>query len=280
MAFTLGPKAQAAGYRVVAFETIGSTSTEALERAKAGDPGQLWVVAKAQTSGRGRRGRAWETAKGNLAASLLLRLSLPPAQIATLGFVAGLALDAAIRTCGFTSSSGTGAGHPDLGLLRVRLKWPNDVLIEGAKVAGILLQATPNGAGQSSVVIGIGVNVVHAPEGLPYPATSLAASRGTGSAEELFGALSDAWVSEQAAWEEGRGFDGIRRRWLERAAGLGASIAVRVGADVWRGVFETIDEDGMLVVRAADGSARKVAAGEVHFGAIATAGQEQHASGG
>jgi BirA family biotin operon repressor/biotin-[acetyl-CoA-carboxylase] ligase len=104
MPFELGPKAKTSGYRLAAYETIGSTSTEALERAREGDPGRLWIVAKAQTAGHGRRGRAWETASGNLAASLLLRVSSPPAMIATLGFVAGLAVESAIRGVAAISS--------------------------------------------------------------------------------------------------------------------------------------------------------------------------------
>jgi BirA family biotin operon repressor/biotin-[acetyl-CoA-carboxylase] ligase len=92
MAFALGPKAIAGGYRLLAYGTIGSTSSEALERARAGDPGRLWVAALAQTAGHGRRGRPWETRRGNLAASLLLRLPGPASQAATLGFTAGLAL--------------------------------------------------------------------------------------------------------------------------------------------------------------------------------------------
>src|SRR5688500_12692654 len=97
MAFALGPKALAGGFRLAAYDEIGSTSREALDRARAGDPGRLWVVAKAQTAGHGRRGRPWQTASGNLAASLLLVLPVPRLGSATLGFAAGLALEAAIR---------------------------------------------------------------------------------------------------------------------------------------------------------------------------------------
>lgn len=266
MAFALGPKATAAGYRLAAYETIGSTSTEALERARAGEAGRLWVVSRAQTAGHGRRGRAWETAIGNLAASLLLRLASPPALTATLGFVAGLALESAIRST--TPPGGRG----------VKLKWPNDVLVDGGKVSGILLQAVNEPAGLSSVVVGIGVNVLHAPGGLPYPATSLAASGARIGVEELFEALAEAWVEQESIWDCGRGFGTIRSLWLERAAGLGAPIAVRVGEDVVRGIFETIDKAGMLVVRAPDGTARKIAAGEVHFGPAATMGAVRNAS--
>jgi BirA family biotin operon repressor/biotin-[acetyl-CoA-carboxylase] ligase len=153
----------------------------------------------------------------------------------------------------------------------VRLKWPNDVLIDGAKVAGILLEAVTLADGASAVVIGIGINVRHAPDGLPYPATSLAACGADLDAETLFAALADAWVEQERIWNAGRGFGAIRARWLEHAAGLGAPIAVRVGEEVFRGTFETIDEEGRLIVRTRDGAARPIAAGEVHFGAVATA---------
>jgi BirA family biotin operon repressor/biotin-[acetyl-CoA-carboxylase] ligase len=122
------------------------------------------------------------------------------------------------------------------------------------------------------VVIGIGINVLHAPEDVPYPATSLAARGAAVSAEQLFEALSDAWVEQEALWDEGRGFGALRHLWLQRAAGLGAPIAVRLGDEVFRGIFETIDEDGRLVVKAPDGTSKKIAAGDVHFGAAATAG--------
>jgi BirA family biotin operon repressor/biotin-[acetyl-CoA-carboxylase] ligase len=153
----------------------------------------------------------------------------------------------------------------------LRLKWPNDVLVDGAKVAGILLEAMSLPGGLTAVVIGIGVNVAHAPDGLPYPATSLVACGSDVTAEQLFTALAEAWVAQAELWDGGRGFPAVRRQWLRRAAGLGAPIAVRLGEAVVRGTFETIDEDGMLVVRTRDGAARKIAAGEVHFGAAATA---------
>jgi BirA family biotin operon repressor/biotin-[acetyl-CoA-carboxylase] ligase len=146
------------------------------------------------------------------------------------------------------------------------------VLVDGAKVAGILLQAVTGPGAAGGVVIGIGVNVRHAPEDVPYPATSLAARGAETTAEELFEALSDVWVEQEALWDGGHGFAGVRRRWLDHAAGLGSPIAVRLGEHVFRGTFETIDADGRLVVRAPDGATRSIAAGDVHFGAAATAG--------
>jgi BirA family biotin operon repressor/biotin-[acetyl-CoA-carboxylase] ligase len=154
---------------------------------------------------------------------------------------------------------------------RLRLKWPNDVLIDAAKVAGILLEAATVPGGPTNVAIGFGINVRHYPNALPYPATSLAACGAEVTAENLFAALAEAWVEQEVLWNGGRGFEAIRDRWLRRAAGLGAPIAVRIGEEVYRGTFETIDGDGRLIVRAPDGKAHPVSAGEVHFGAAATA---------
>jgi len=272
MAFALGPKALAAGYRLSAYEAVGSTSTEAMAWATLGDPGKLWVVAKEQTSGHGRRGRNWQTPAGNLAASLLLTQPGHGATSATLGFAAGLALEGAIRAVAPSVAVKVGLDAASGGGDRLTLKWPNDVLLNGAKIAGILLEAVTRPGAESVVVIGIGVNVLHAPKGVPYPVTSLVENGADISAETLFTALAEAWVDQETLWDEGRGFSVIRDHWLKRASGLGAPIAVKLGEDVFRGTFETIDDEGRLIVRAGDGSSRAISAGEVHFGAAATAG--------
>jgi BirA family biotin operon repressor/biotin-[acetyl-CoA-carboxylase] ligase len=151
------------------------------------------------------------------------------------------------------------------------LKWPNDILLDGAKVAGILLEAVTQPGGASSVVIGIGVNVRHSPTDVSYPATALSKCGVAASAESLFTALSDAWVDQEFRWNEGQGFPALREHWLERASGLGSPIAVRIGDEELRGTFETIDNEGRLIIRRSDGSARAISAGDVHFGAAATA---------
>ncbi len=271
MAFALGPKALAAGYRVQAYETTGSTSTEALARATLGDPGRLWVVTSDQTAGHGRRGRAWQTPRGNLAASLLIVQPGNSSASARLGFAAGLALESAIRAAAHALGLDVGADAGSGGRARLALKWPNDLLFDEAKIAGILLEAATRPGGQSSVVIGLGVNVRYAPQGIPYPVTSLVDCGVDCTAEALFALLSDAWVDQEILWAEGRGFAAIRGHWLERASGLGGPIAVKIGDDVLHGTFETIDDEGRLIVRAGDGSSRAISAGEVHFGAAATA---------
>ena len=119
---------------------------------------------------------------------------------------------------------------------------------------------------------GIGTNIVAAPEGTPTPAVSLAALGVQISAEELFGALSDAWVEFRGIWDNGRGFAEIRRLWLDHAAGLGEPVAVNTGAVTVEGIFDTIDETGCLIVRTADGKRMPVTAGEVYFGSAASVG--------
>lgn len=280
MDFALGEGAQAAGYRVCPYEAVGSTSSEALSRLREGDPGRLWIVTDEQTAGRGRRGRGWETPKGNLAASLLVVLGKPAAaQAATLGFVAGLALHRALRrvapdTAVAVGLDGAGDRAGDAGLVRFELKWPNDLLASGAKLAGIMLESESLSDGRLGVVVGIGVNVAAAPEGMPYPVTSLAALGVRSDAGELFRELAEAWVELAAIWDDGRGMSEIRRLWLSHGAGLGGPVALRIGSRVLSGTFETIDEAGRLVVRLPDGTAETVAAAEVHFGAVASAAAE------
>lgn len=266
---SLAPEARAAGYRLEFFDTLPSTSGEALVRARAGDLGPLWIVAAEQSAGRGRRDSAWSTPHGNLAASLLFPLGdVPAAGAATLGFVAGVALAEALDDVG-AGNHAVGLDHAAGEGAQVALKWPNDVLAGGAKLAGILLETETFAAGPA-VVIGIGVNVAVAPSGLAYPATALAALGCPATAAELFAALSRRVLDAARAWVEG-GFPAIRPRWLARASGLGGPVAVRLAGEVLRGVFETIDEAGRLVVRAPDGSRRTVSAGEVHFGVAASA---------
>lgn len=274
MTFSLAPTAIAAGYRLEAHDSVGSTNAIALERAGAGDPGKLWIVSKKQESGRGRRGRVWATPDGNLAATLLLIEPYELKLAATLGFVAGLALadalDAVVpngRIAIATDGGGVGRGpHGD----RFELKWPNDVLAGGSKLAGILLESSLLPGNRAALAIGIGVNVVAHPDDVPYPATSLKALGFAGDAEALFVALSDAWSQNIGIWAGGGGLAEIRRLWLSRAAGLGSEVAVRVDGNVVRGVFETIDDDCRFVIRTG-GELVKIAAGDVHFGAVASA---------
>jgi BirA family biotin operon repressor/biotin-[acetyl-CoA-carboxylase] ligase len=272
MAFALAPTAASRGYRLDAYDTIGSTNAQALESARAGDPGKLWIVSKNQQSGRGRRGRAWLSPEGNLAATLLVVADFELRLAATLGFVAGLALADALDAVAPKGRISIGVdGGSGEGRNRFELKWPNDVLASGAKMAGILLESTLLDNGRFAVAVGIGVNVVAYPQDVPYPATSLNALGANCDAEMLFLALSDAWQENARLWGDGRGLAAIRRRWLERAAGIGSEVAVRIDGNVVRGTFETIDEDCRFVIRDKNGSVVTIAAGDVHFGAVASA---------
>ncbi|MGY8633914.1 biotin--[acetyl-CoA-carboxylase] ligase [Bradyrhizobium sp. 14AA] len=266
MGFALGPRALSAGYRLAAFERTGSTNTEAIEHARGGERGPIWFVTSEQTAGRGRRQRAWIAPKGNLAASVLEVLDIAPAVAATIGFAAGLAEEAALEKVSLEAALRLGPDRP-----RYALKWPNDVLANGKKLVGIGLEAEAVGD-RLAIVVGIGTNVVAAPEGTPTPAVSLAALGVQISAEELFTALSDAWVEFRGIWDNGRGFVEIRKLWLERAAGLGERVAINTGATTLEGIFDTIDDTGCLIVRTAEGRRVPVAAGEVFFGPVRSVG--------
>jgi BirA family biotin operon repressor/biotin-[acetyl-CoA-carboxylase] ligase len=271
--FALGSKARDAGYRLAGFDTIGSTNSEALAAAAAGDPGGIWFAALQQTAGRGRRGREWHSPPGNLAASLLIVPEASPETIATLGFVAGVALNAALSAIlpkGMVRVGIDGADGAD-GRSRIALKWPNDVLADGAKLAGILLEAAKTPSGRHGIIVGIGVNVVAAPEGVPYPATSLKALGVERTAEDVFEALSDAWVEAFGLWNDGYGVAAILDRWRGSAAGIGAPVAITQDGVVRRGIFETIDSAGRLIIRDDDGARHPITAGDVHFGATASA---------
>jgi BirA family biotin operon repressor/biotin-[acetyl-CoA-carboxylase] ligase len=265
MPFTLGRRAASAGYRVEAFDQVGSTNVEAMARARGGEPGPTWFVTTEQTAGRGRRHRPWIAPRGNLASSVLEVIDVAPAVAATLGFAAGLALDAALRQVSLEAALRSGAA------VNFALKWPNDVLADGKKISGILLEAE-GVRGGLAVVVGMGTNVVAAPEGTPTPAISLAAQGIQISAEELFSALSDAWVELFGIWDNGRGFQAIRALWLARAAGLGQSVAVTSGGSTIEGIFDTIDEQGCMIIQTPAGRRMPVSAGDVYFGTAASRG--------
>ncbi|PZR86317.1 MAG: biotin--[acetyl-CoA-carboxylase] ligase [Stutzerimonas stutzeri] len=223
-----------------------------------GDPGRLWIVAKSQNAGRGRHGRHWGSPPGNLYASLLLVTPCEPALAPQLGFVAGLALhDAAAAV--------TGLSHPALAL-----KWPNDLLIGGAKTSGLLLEGESR-AGRFNVVIGIGINVASAPEGTPYPAAHLSAHAAEATVERLLAALSDAWHQRFSAWSLPGGFGPTRAAWLERAAYLGETITMRLPDGPVSGRFLGLDASGRLELETEAGR-RLIDAGDLYFGTAPMSG--------
>lgn len=238
-----------AGFRLVHVPTIGSTNAEAFDRAAAGERGPLWIVSDRQTAGRGRRGRTWTSEPGNLFATLLLVDPAPAAHVAELCFVAALAIDDALL------------GHDPALFERAALKWPNDLLLDGAKAAGILVEASTRGAG-TTVAIGIGVNIAHAPDGVPYPVTSLAASGVETTRDRFFARLAGSMVRALSVWRQGEGFDAIRAGWLSRAHGLGGPLALRQNDRTVEGIFVGLDPAGQLILDTPDGR-RLFSAGEV-----------------
>src|SRR3979490_1882766 len=236
MTFSLGPRAASAGYRLAAFDSIGSTNAEAIARARGGEPGPMWFVTSEQTAGRGRRHRPWIAPRGKLASSILEVIDVSPAVAATLGFAAGLAVEAALQKVSVEASlRAAGSDH-----MKLSLKWPNDVLAGRQKLAGILLEAEAVADRRLAVVVGIGTNVVAAPEGTPTPATCLSTLGVHIGADELFAVLSDAWTEFRGIWDDGRGFGEIRQLWLQRAAGLGQPVAIQSGGSTVEGTFDTI----------------------------------------
>ena len=242
-----------AGYGLKQFDTIDSTNEEARRLAQAGERGPLWIVAGEQTAGRGRRGRSWVSPRGNLSATLLIDPGRPAGECAQLSFVAALATSDAV------SALAPGSG--------IKVKWPNDVLAEGRKIAGILLEsASSGGAAPGWLVIGIGVNLSAHPPDTEFPATSLpvlgvAAPLPEDGLLQLAAAFAkwyDVWRAE--------GFAPIRDAWLARAAGLGTRIRARLQNGELTGVFEGIDMSGALLLRETQDRVRAIAAGEVFFG--------------
>lgn len=274
MTFTLGARAQKAGHHLVVRAQSVSTNAEALALARAGETGPLWLVTDWQTGGRGRRGRPWLSPPGNLAASFLQHLDIAPGEAATLGFAAGLALVRALDKA--ASASALAQSVPDLpqtthaAPIAFRLKWPNDVLAGGAKLAGILLESDRVPGGGLALVTGLGVNVVSAPDDVPYPATSLAALGLNVSAFDLFTTLGECWCEALDLWQAGQGMGRLRQAWLSHAAGIGERVTIEHEGERVAGRFETIDDGGRMVIVDAQGAARTIAAGDVFFGRTAS----------
>jgi BirA family transcriptional regulator, biotin operon repressor / biotin---[acetyl-CoA-carboxylase] ligase len=237
-------------YRLVPYDTIGSTNDEAKRLAKDGAEEGTLVWALEQTAGRGRHGRAWASPRGNLYASLILRPRCPLDQAAQLGFVGALAV-------------GDTLGSIFERLEGLSYKWPNDVLVDGSKLAGILLESESRlGEGPDFVVIGVGINLASSPTGTQFPATSCA-EQGLGrvspeTALEAFCRHFQAWVRR---WRE-EGFAPVRAAWRASAMSLGEPIRARLEAATLHGRFIDIDQHGALLLEAA-GEIRRISAGEI-----------------
>lgn len=240
------------GVGLLRLEETDSTNEEARRRAAAGERGPLWIVARRQTAARGRRGRAWSAPEGNLSATCLLRPVLPPAQAALLSFAACLAVAETFDVLAPAAE--------------VRLKWPNDALLNGRKAAGVLLEGAGGGARLDWLAVGIGLNLAHAPAPMPeaWPPTSVAAETGAAPGpEDALGLLAPAFA-HWARRLEHEGFAPLRAAWLARAARLGEKIVARLPSEAVEGVFADIDEAGALVLSRC-GGLRRIQAADVHF---------------
>ncbi|MFD1788616.1 biotin--[acetyl-CoA-carboxylase] ligase [Sphingomonas floccifaciens] len=225
----------------------GSTNADLLAAARAGAAEGRWLRAECQTAGRGRQGRVWDSRTGNLYASTLVRLRPGDPPAATLALVASVALDEAISLlCPALAAGG-----------RLRIKWPNDLLLDGAKLVGILLERADD-----AVVVGFGVNCAHYPA-LPDRATTSLADAGCPVEPAiLVEALADSFARWVARWR-GLGIAPVRARWLDRAHPRGTALVARAGDTATEGLFDGLDADGALVLRLADGSRRVIHAADV-----------------
>jgi BirA family biotin operon repressor/biotin-[acetyl-CoA-carboxylase] ligase len=237
------------GYGRVLLDRIDSTNAEALRRA-ADLPGPTWILARQQTAGRGRRGRNWSDPPGNFAATLAMRLAEPPARMALRSFAAALALHDALEGL-------TGLGPA------LALKWPNDLLLNGGKLSGILLEA----GGDGLLALGIGVNLRQAPPADPaaaHPPVALRPETGFDIAPET---LLSHLAAAYAEWEQRLttcGFAPLRSAFLARAARLGQPVTARTLAETVSGIFETIDETGALILATPQGR-RAIPAADIYF---------------
>jgi BirA family transcriptional regulator, biotin operon repressor / biotin---[acetyl-CoA-carboxylase] ligase len=235
------------GYGLKRFDEIDSTNEEARRLAQAGERGPLWLTAGRQTAGRGRRGRSWDAPYDNLAATLLIDPDRPEKDWPQLSFVAAIA--ASDMVASFAPQA------------RVSLKWPNDVLADGRKLAGILLENA-----HGALAIGIGVNLKHYPSDTEFPATSLAAvGAEIPLAEEALVRLAGGFARWYDVWRA-QGFAAIRDAWLARAQGLGTRIRARLMTEERSGMFEGIDESGALLLNEGLGRVSVLPAADIFFG--------------
>ncbi len=236
------------GAAIEIFDTIDSTNREALRRASGGPVSPQWIIARRQSAGYGRRGSQWLQQEGDLAATLLFTPDVPAERFAEYSFIGGLAVaDALLRHAPRAPFS---------------LKWPNDVLVSGAKIAGLLFELTGPPAAAPALAFGMGVNIVSAPQGVDYPTARLAdlvdpppaATQLAETIDEIFAF----WRARHA--EEG--FARIRTEWLARADRLGETIRVRLHDRVIEGVFQNLDSTGALILDCPEGR-QTIAAGAV-----------------
>lgn len=241
------------GYRLIELEETASTNLDALEAARRGEPGNLWITAKRQTAGKGSRGREWVSVPGNLYASLLLKDPAEPRNLPELTFVASLAVRNALA-----------ALAAEQRVTRdFSLKWPNDVLCGGRKISGILLENHEVAGWGRAIVVGIGVNVASHPAETLHKAGDLASEGVVTEPLQTLERIAAEFDNCLARWAGGSGFLSIREEWLEQASGIGERIFVRLPNRQLSGVFEDLDEDGMLCLLLDDGSTVRLSVADV-----------------
>jgi BirA family biotin operon repressor/biotin-[acetyl-CoA-carboxylase] ligase len=240
--------------RLLHFEAIDSTNAEAHRLAKRGERGPLWIVADVQSQGRGRLGRHWVSEPGNLYGTFVFTLQGSVLVASQVGFVAALAIRDTARDV-----------LPDA-TRPIKIKWPNDVQLGGAKFAGILPEAVAqSGEGRITLAVGMGLNIAHAPEGTPYPVTALTRHGGIITPRECLNVLDRSLAHWLAIWREGRGFAEIKENWLAHAAGLGQDFVGLVNQKEVQGKFADLGEDGAMILILADGSRKPIHSGEVEL---------------
>lgn len=248
----------AAGHRVIRLSETASTNTDAMRLALKGEPLPLWVTAETQTAGRGRAGRTWVSAAGNLHASIAFHTDAAPERAGQIALVAGLALFDAVGRL-------TDLDHRGL----LRLKWPNDLLVRHSKVGGILAETTLAATGGLYAVCGFGLNIVSAPE-LDRPVTSLSDQDARADAGLVLAMLADGFDTWLEMWEEGRGFAKIRAAWLARGGPLGEPITINTGNGTVSAKYCGLSESGALLADV-EGQLETFNFGDVALGASAGA---------
>lgn len=235
--------------RIVEFETIDSTNTEAHRRAVAGERGPLWIRSDRQEQGRGRSGRAWSSPPGNLSATHLFTPTCERTVLHQLSFVAGLAAYDAI-------APHLGSGAP------LQLKWPNDVLIGPAKVGGILVESA-NYDGAIVVIIGMGINIAVTPDIEGRAVTQIDLYGAAPTPNELIQVLARNMRSWLEIWNDGHGFAAIRTAWLERAHAPGQRLTVNTNQRHLEGTFAGLAENGALLLATGEKAPIKIEHGDV-----------------
>ncbi|WP_185913494.1 biotin--[acetyl-CoA-carboxylase] ligase [Bartonella massiliensis] len=261
MVYILSDFAQKQGYTVESYESVDSTNLIAQRKAQTGHQGYLWIVAQEQAQGRARRGRTWFSPKGNLYSSLLLIDDIALETTAQLGFVAGVSVVEAIKQFIKDEKQTNNI---------VRLKWPNDILLKGAKSSGILLEIFKLPSEKYALVIGIGINVKYNYEDAPYPTSSLQNIGLHIEAEQLFTVLTETFSRNYLLWKQTKGCEIIRNKWLLYSAHLGKHVKIVNDKKIVEGIFDGLDYDFNCIIKQADGRQTIVTAGDVHFGSAAS----------